>query len=428
MNSPIGFESIVVPPDSPSASLELTEEVMRLENVSVRYRVPQERIGTFKEYIIRWMQRRIEHQSFWALKDVSLSVHRGEVFGVIGQNGAGKSTLLKLIARVLRPSQGRVWVKGRVAPLLELGAGFHPELTGRENIYLNGAILGFSRSEMDAKFQRIVDFAELGDFIDAPLRTYSSGMWARLGFAVATDTNPDILIVDEVLSVGDEAFQRKSAERIDEFRSQGTMILLVSHNMGLIESMCQRIAWLDHGRVMAIGSASSVVHHYLEHVHQEQVQRLTQASIVEDTQRWGSRKITIDRVRLLNAAGADQYIFYTGERLVIEMAYTANQEIDGPIFGIAIHRADGVHITGPNTSFAGLDLGTVKGAGVITYTLPNLMLLEGSYQVSVAVTDRQDREMFDYHDRCYLFQVDNKDHEVQERYGMLTLNGKWQHK
>ena len=196
---------------------------------------PQERIGTFKEYMIRWLQGKVQHSTFWALRDLDLTIQRGEVFGLIGQNGAGKSTLLKIIARVLRPSRGRVWVRGRVAPLLEVGAGFHPELTGRENIYLNGAMLGFSRAEMDAKFKDIVDFAELWDFIDAPLRTYSSGMWARLGFAVATDVDPDILIVDEILSVGDEAFQRKSAERIDTFRERGR-----HHSAGLTQSGADR--------------------------------------------------------------------------------------------------------------------------------------------------------------------------------------------
>jgi ABC-2 type transport system ATP-binding protein/lipopolysaccharide transport system ATP-binding protein len=237
-------------------------EVVRLEEVSVRYRVPHERIGTFKEYMIRRLQGKVKHHTFWALKDVSLSMVRGEVFGLIGHNGAGKSTLLKLIARVLRPTSGRVLVRGRVAPLLEVGAGFHPELTGRENVILNGAILGFTRQEMNEKFKDIVDFAELWDFIDAPLRTYSSGMWARLGFAVATDVQPDILIIDEILSVGDEAFQRKSLARVQAFREQGASILLVSHNMGVIESMCQRAAWLDHGHLMAVGDVSEVIKAY----------------------------------------------------------------------------------------------------------------------------------------------------------------------
>lgn len=233
-----------------------------LENVGVRYRTPVERIITFKEYAIRWLQRKVRHREVWALRNVSLRIERGETFGLIGRNGAGKSTLLKLIARVLRPTDGRVIVRGKTAPLLEFGAGFHPELTGRENIFLNGAMLGFSRHDMEQKFDRIVDFAELWDFIDSPIRTYSSGMTARLGFAVATDILPDILLVDEVLSVGDESFQRKSAARMHEFRAAGATILMVSHNMTIIEEMCNRAAWLDHGVLKKTGPPSEVIQAY----------------------------------------------------------------------------------------------------------------------------------------------------------------------
>ena len=241
-----------------------SDEIILLDNISVRYRTPTERYATFKEYAIRWLQRKVKSTSFWALQDVSFSVYKGEVFGLIGQNGAGKSTLLKLVSRVLRPTGGRICVRGRVAPLLELGAGFHPELTGRENIYLNGAMFGFNRREMDEKFPRIVEFSELHDFIEAPLRTYSSGMWARLGFAVAVDAEPDILILDEILSVGDEAFQKKCISRIEKFREHDVTILVVSHSTQMIESMCQRAAWLDHGKLKLVGNASEVVQAYRE--------------------------------------------------------------------------------------------------------------------------------------------------------------------
>ncbi|WP_448335270.1 ABC transporter ATP-binding protein [Bellilinea sp.] len=247
--------------------MSIDQVVIRLENVSVRYRTPAERYNTFKEFAIRWLQGKVRNNSFWALRNVSFEINKGEVFGIIGQNGAGKSTLLKLVSRVMRPTEGRVVVIGRVVPLLELGAGFHPELTGRENIYLNGSILGFSRKEMETKFHRIVEFSELHEFIEAPLRTYSSGMWARLGFAVAIDAEPDILILDEILSVGDEAFQRKCLARIDEFRQQGATIVLVSHNTHQIEQMCQRAAWLAHGQLQSIGPASEVVRAYRENQH-----------------------------------------------------------------------------------------------------------------------------------------------------------------
>jgi ABC-type polysaccharide/polyol phosphate transport system ATPase subunit len=247
---------------STAPRLKPGEAAIQLENIGVCYRAPSERIQSIKEYTIRWLQGKIQHREFWALREVNFCVRQGETLGLIGNNGAGKSTLLKLVARVLRPTTGRVVVRGNVAPLLEFGAGFHPELTGRENIFLNGALLGYTHRQMEEKFSRIVDFAELWEFIDAPLRTYSSGMWARLGFAVATDVAPDILIIDEVLSVGDEAFQRKSAARMQEFRDQGATILVVSHSMNLIESMCQRVAWLHHGRLMDVGDPAAVIQSY----------------------------------------------------------------------------------------------------------------------------------------------------------------------
>ena len=240
----------------------LGDDVIRLENVSVQYRVPTEQVGTFREYAIRVIQRRIKIRTFNALEDVSFQVKRGEVFGLIGDNGAGKSTLLKVVARVLCPYKGRVIVKGNVAPLLELGAGFHPELTGRENIYLNGSLLGYSRKQMDEVYSSVVDFSELHDFIDAPIRTYSSGMYARLAFSVATAHIPDILIVDEILGVGDEAFQKKCAQRIQQFQDSGTAILYVSHSLNSVLSLCHRVAWLDHGKVKAIGKPDEVVAEY----------------------------------------------------------------------------------------------------------------------------------------------------------------------
>jgi ABC-2 type transport system ATP-binding protein len=237
-------------------------EVIQLEHVSVKYRVPQEQIGTFREYFIRFLQRKISYRTFFALNDTSFKVKMGEIFGLIGNNGAGKSTLLKVIARVLKPSQGRVIIRGKVAPLLELGAGFHPELTGRENIYLNGSILGYSRREMDAIYPKIVEFSELGDFINAPIRNYSSGMDARLGFSVATAYEPEVLLVDEVLSVGDEAFQMKCMKRIKEFRDKGTSIIIVSHALDTLENMCHRIAWLDHGKIQIEGDPKEVISNY----------------------------------------------------------------------------------------------------------------------------------------------------------------------
>jgi len=233
-----------------------------LKDVSLSYRLPSDAIRTFKEYMIRLVQGRIKHNYFWALKKVNLEINKGEIFGILGRNGAGKSTLLKVISKVLIPIEGRVWVKGYISPLLQLGAGFHPELTGRENIYLNATLLGHSRSEIDSKLEEIIGFAEIGTFIDAPLRTYSSGMNARLGFAVASAWQPDILILDEVLSVGDAAFQEKSFNRMTHFRDSGATVLLVSHSIDKVRELCQRALWLDKGEVQMIGPVDAVCDAY----------------------------------------------------------------------------------------------------------------------------------------------------------------------
>lgn len=236
--------------------------VVELADIGVLYRLPTERILSFKEYVLRRLAMQIAHRELWALRDLSLGVSSGEVLGIVGRNGAGKSTLLKIVSRVLRPTEGRVVVRGRVAPLLELGAGFHPDLTGRENVILNATILGYSRSVILGAFDEIVDFAELQAFIDAPVRTYSSGMAARLGFAVATQFRPDILLVDEVLAVGDVGFQEKCLSRIKQFRVHGTTILLVSHSLSMVADHCDRVAWLEEGRIADLGVPDRVLPQY----------------------------------------------------------------------------------------------------------------------------------------------------------------------
>ncbi len=236
--------------------------VIRLEKVALRYRVPRERIHSLKEYAIRRIHRRVTYDDLEALKDVDFTVEAGERIGIIGRNGAGKSTLIRVISRVLPPSEGRVFVAGRIAPILELGLGFNGELTGRENVMLQGALLGFSRAETRKRLERIVEWAELQDFVDAPTRTFSTGMAARLAFAVATDVDPDILLVDEALSVGDERFQRKCRERMEGFHTRGKTMMLVSHSLSQIRDNCDRAVWLHHGRVVRDGDAASVTEAY----------------------------------------------------------------------------------------------------------------------------------------------------------------------
>lgn len=247
-------ESIINQPHNETAIL--------LENISIRYRLPSESIRTFKEYMIRKVQGRIKHNSFLALNKINLEIKQGEIFGILGRNGAGKSTLLKVISKVLIPTEGRVLTRGYFSPLLQLGAGFHTELTGIENIFLNGTLLGRSQNEIKEKLDEIIAFAEIGNFIEAPLRTYSSGMQARLGFAVASAWQPDILILDEVLAVGDLAFQEKCFERMAVFRNSGATVLMVSHSIDRLRSMCQRAMWLEHGEIQKIGAADDVCDTY----------------------------------------------------------------------------------------------------------------------------------------------------------------------
>jgi ABC-type polysaccharide/polyol phosphate transport system ATPase subunit len=236
--------------------------VIILDNICVRYRAPEAKFGTFKEYAIQLLKRNVKFKEFNALNNINLQVNEGEILGIIGRNGAGKSTLLKVISRVLIPTEGRVRIRGKVSPLLELGAGFHPELTGLENIFLNGTLLGHTRREIESRLAEIIEFAELSSFIESPLRTYSSGMVARLGFSVSTTWQPEILILDEILSVGDEAFRNKCKVRMAKYRDAGTTQLLVTHDSNTVETLCARAVWLDHGEIKAIGPANEVVNMY----------------------------------------------------------------------------------------------------------------------------------------------------------------------
>lgn len=245
-----------------------------LKNIAVKYRIPNEPIHTFKEYIIRTIKGQINYHEFWALKGIDLEVKKGEIFGIIGRNGAGKSTLLKVISRVLIPSEGRVLLRGDISPLLQLGAGFHPELTGLENIRLNATILGHTRNEIEEKMEEIIDFSEIGEFVNVPLRTYSSGMRARLGFAVATAWKPDILLLDEVLSVGDVAFRDKCFERMEAFRQSDATVILVTHSIQQVRNNCQRAMWLDEGKIRKIGATRQVCKAFREAMKERRQQKM----------------------------------------------------------------------------------------------------------------------------------------------------------
>lgn len=403
------------------------EPLIKLEDVSVRYRAPQERIPSIKEYAIRWLKRQITYRSFLALKEINLEIFPGESVGIIGPNGAGKSTLLKTVARVLVPTTGRVFVRGRISPLLELGAGFDPELTGRENIYLNGTILGHSRETIDRHFDEILEFSGLQGFIDSPVRTYSTGMYARLGFSVATFVRPEILIVDEILGVGDADFQKRSYERILGFQAEGSTILLVSHSLDAVQRFCSRVIWLDQGLIRASGNNEYVINKYQEHLQNIEERRLSDKIDEMPEWRWGTRSIEIVNVRFTDENNQKKFNYETGDPFYIHLDYLAHEDIPSPVFGIAIYRQDGIHITGPNTQLAGLSVPDITGSGSVTFCIPRLPLLEGLYHVSVAIHNQEDTEMYDFHDHAYAFRVTNAPNSnIKEKYGIITLQGIWQ--
>ncbi len=403
--------------------------VIKFEHVSKRFYLNQHSRTVQEMLFGRFRKRKPEfdEQEFWPLKDISFEVNAGETVGIVGPNGVGKSTILKLVARILEPTSGTITTHGRVRTLLELGAGFHPDLTGRENIYLNGAIMGLSRDEVKRKFDQIVSFSELEQFIDMPVKHYSSGMYVRLGFAVAIHTDPEILLVDEVLSVGDASFQIKCMEQIDRLRGSGVTILFVSHSADAVKSICSRALWLDQGRLAADGAVESVVARYVDQTWAKEEERQQAAAEAEDEEkeddrRWGSGKVVITDVRLLDEQGAERQQFREGDKLIVEIHYQAHTRIAQPVFGLAIHRSDGVHITGPNTKFAGHEIPWIEGTGAVRYTVTNLPLLEGLYHISVAAHNWADTEMYDYHDRLYPFRVLPSE---KERYGIVTLRGEW---
>lgn len=391
---------------------------IRLQNVSKKFVLHRDRPRSFQELLIRTLSKNHNdsRQEFWVLRDLNLEVEQGETLGLIGSNGAGKSTLLKLIAGIIQPTTGKITVKGRLAALLELGAGFHPDLTGRENVFLNGSILGLSEREMRSHFDEIVAFAELEKFIDMPLRYYSSGMQVRLGFSIATSLNPDILLIDEVLAVGDEAFQKKCLARIDEFRRSGRTILLVSHNLEAIKLLCNRVLWLEMNQPAVQGPTLEVIEGYRLRVWEEEAQKRDMSSsmhhgaaassntsqddrVIPKT-RWGSGEIVVSDVRLINQLGLPTCLIQTGEALTIEIHYKMQRMMSDVVFGIAIYRCDGLWCYGTNTKIDAVTLHALAEEGIVCVDFPSLGLIAGEYTLDVAVHD-SDGHPYDYwHPYC----------------------------
>lgn len=404
-------------------------KMIEFERVSKRFVLQHERRNSIQERIAGLLRPRSQGDEFWALRDVSFSVEPGASIGLVGHNGAGKSTALKLMTRILNPTSGTVRMQGRVAALLELGSGFHPDLSGRENVFLYGSLMGLGRREMSTRLEEIVDFADIGRFIDTEVKHYSSGMYTRLAFAVATAVDPEVLITDEVLAVGDEAFQRKCMERIFNFRRAGRTIVFVSHALETVRALCDTAVWLDHGVARAVGPSVEVIDAYLAEVNRQENERLAQSGVlVDDPQaermrRVGTREVEIVKVELLDDAGRPASVFQTAAPLTVRMHYVAHQPIVRPVFGIAIHHESGFWLSGPNTRFDNVSIPAVHGSGRVDVCLPVLPLLAGRYLLSVMVYDDALLHPYDSHDRLYRLVVQNE--SLSDRYGAVLIPREW---
>ena len=383
-----------------------------VEGLGKRFRrYSADRTWTLQETVLRGFGRRQPDDYFWALKEVNFEVPAGKMFGLIGRNGAGKSTLLRLIGGVGDPSEGRILTHGRIGALIDLGAGFHPDLTGRENIFINGVISGLLRQEVARRFDDIVEFAELEEFIDSPFRTYSTGMRMRLAFSVAVNTDPDILLIDEVLAVGDLAFQRKCMERINVFKEKGCTILLVSHDANLVAKLCDEALWVNEGRVAAHGPAEMVVKQYSNNM-QNETQRRTPnnqtigrldngAALQVNKNRFGSLEMEIHSVRLLNDEQKPTEHLDSGDSLTVELEYMTPQAIDFPIIGITITREDGTICCDTSTTVLELGSPELFGRGKIRLRFARLDLASGTYFVDVGAYQKDWAYAYDYHWHVY---------------------------
>ena len=393
---------------------------------------------------------------FPALKGVSFSVPKGCTYGVIGRNGSGKSTLLKCVAGITRPTEGTVTVNGRISALIELGAGFHPEISGRENVYINGIMLGLSKKEIQKRFDEIVEFAEMEDFIDAPVKTYSSGMYMRLGFAVAIHVDPEVLLVDEVLAVGDQGFTHKCLDKFAEFRRRNKATLLVTHSLDLVEKFCDTALWLDHGETKGEGDPKRVVAAYMINVEDSEENELAKAEAarvaasakasaadpgagsretgVEITEeptpqnavddeagqkdgfksaegRWGTREIEITDVSIAGPDGEAGHVFQSGDSITVSMKVTSKEAITDFVFGLGLFNADGVCVYGTNTNLEEFQPTEINGAGQVTFTIDRLDLVEGTYRLDLAA-HKADGYPYDYHRLLYTFRVKSKIRDV----------------
>ncbi|MDR1998754.1 MAG: ABC transporter ATP-binding protein [Frankiaceae bacterium] len=417
----------------------MAEVAVSIEGVSKRFRLYAERNQSLKAALMRG--RRASYEEFWALRDVDIQIPVGSTFGLIGENGSGKSTLLKVIARILQPDAGRVAVNGSLAALLELGSGFHPELSGRENVYLNGSILGLGKKQIDAKFEEIVDFAGVEQFIDQPVKNYSSGMYVRLGFAVAINVDPEILLVDEVLAVGDATFQEKCMEKFAEFRRAGRTVVIVSHAMGALRVMCDRAAWLRQGQVVKAGRAGELVDDYVDEAHLEresgraarEAEQRQQADAspgaaassggIVSAARWGSGEVQLSSVELLDRHGRPTRLLRTHEQATIRLGYRCLEPIERPVFGLALDNVEGVYVWAHHSRDGGYVPERIDGEGFVDLVIPALPLQSGKFDLIASVVDYTTTHIYDFQRHCLRFDV--LDTRPRESGGIVAFGGVW---
>ncbi len=346
--------------------------------------------------------RKKYHEEFWALRDISFEIKKGESVGIIGRNGSGKSTLLQLICRIMNPTKGAISVQGKVSALLELGAGFHPEFTGRDNVFFYGAVMGMSRDEMAERMEEIAEFADIGDFIDQPVRTYSSGMFVRLAFATAVNVRPDILIVDEALAVGDMEFQVKSLKKIEEFRESDRNLLIVSHDMRVIKTLCDRVILLDNGCMVYDRRTDEAIDMYMNSAAERAAARTRLQGRQSDDR--GKSDFFLSGVRFQRGDGSDTEIFDIGEDIIIKAFVTAKKKVDRPVFGAIVYSETGIYLGGFNTLVTGQAPPSMEGAWEVEYRLEGIFL-EGAYYVTLSLHDETGKVIYDLHDRAYSFVI-----------------------
>lgn len=394
----------------------MPEEIaINVQNVSKKFRLYHEKNQYLKSALLSG--KRARYEDFWAVNDVSFEVRTGSTFGIIGSNGSGKSTLLKCIAGILYPEKGSIVTRGRTAALLELGSGFHPDLSGRENIFLNGALLGLTRGELERKFDEIVDFAGLESFIDTPVKNYSSGMAVRLGFAIAINVDPEILIIDEVLAVGDAAFQQKCYQKIESFRRDGKTILFVSHGLSDVTTLCSQVLWMENGRARAIGRSIDLVSDYLGASHNT-IHKTDETS----GERWGNNEFTVSKVEVLDGDNDVTDVVHTGKSMKIRIHYTRNSDIEDVIAGLRISHLHGTQVFATNSRRRGVQLGRFGKTGYVDLEIQRVPMLAGTFQISVDLSDSSELYTYDHWGQCATFDVLQ---DLVQDEGLVTIDADW---